>query len=941
MSRHRCISVEVKLPVFGGVAVQVSTYYAPPTSSAPALDAALLESLLQPRSRALLLGDLNARHRDLGCRGDNVNGVVLRDFLDASDSVPLNDASLPTFFHTGYDHRDCIDWALATESFASLPLVCETGEDIGSDHLPLLLRPSMTPLTACPPFPFPRWRLREADWQQFQQELTRQVTSDPSLWPPHKPNTPAALDTAAAQIEASLRNAADKVFVRQQSHTFRRDRPSLPLEVRWLIAERKRLRRCDASGHPGLRPVINRLRAEIRIATKNAKKELAEEEGRRLSSGPRHEDFWPRVKAALSPSSNQPIPPMRRTADSGDPAVTDNQQRADLFAVHLQSTMANIEGSSRYSEFQAQVSESISSCRALHPLPSCLVPPDADQMLPPEQPRWITVDQEHDPFAALPPELDPTQEWIDVPPASPRSGSSAQVEDLVVREINPHELMKMGQRLRRRKAPGEDGIANELLQNAPYPFFACLSAVFSSSLTLGHIPVRWKRGVVKMIPKAGKDLSVCGHCRPIFLNSAVGKLLERLVAKRLLAFAESHELLPQAQSAFRGGRNAVEQVALLCQEVTKAMNAQLTTAVLALDVARAFDSVWHDGLRTVVKDLLPLPTARWISSFLRDRELRVIEGSFLSAPFRPEAGVPQGSPISPLLFSLYVRGAPLPTGSSAGATVFADDHAMWATGRSPRSSWSHLRPHVCAFADWCDRWRLQLNASKSQLTFFTRRNTWRDEDYPRARFLDADLARSPTLDLLGVKLDQRLTFGPHCQALRQRLQPRVLQVRRLLANRAIRSWVGSLIYRTCIRPCMTYGAPVMLMAANTTWEILERIEHAALRAALRVPVGVPLPQLHARSRVPYLRDVYKDSSSSFLLWCERNRNIRILGALGEGVRVQHRAFWLPPLNRALRLLPPADQDRIQRTAAELSGPPALGQRNRALPWRMSQLPGSG
>ena len=894
--RHRCVGATVRLPSLGGVEVAVASYYAPPNPPAPALDPDLLERCLGASAMAVVLGDLNARHPALGCSGVNSNGVVLRHFLEERSYVPLNDANVATFYHTAYDTADAIDWVVASPAFAALNLCCNVGPDVGSDHLPLLLsKPGRhAPRQRTPPVP--RWRLRDADWAVYQRELTRHVTSEPTLWPPRPPETPAELDEAAATIEAALHAAADDSLGRAPPPADPQRGPPLPPEVRWLIQERRRLRRLQARGVTGLRPEINRLRAEVRLATAAARAERLDRVAHRIANGPRDPEFWASVKPWLRPSETRAPPPLRREGDTS--VAVSEDERARLFARHLQHTMSNRCEGGPYASFHAEVTSRFASSTALLPLPSLAVPPDAPRLRRPDPPR-----PEAD-GASLPDETDPA--WLEVPSQAPDS-SPPLADDPMVATVSPHALWAICRRLPSNKAPGGDGIRYEMLRRASFPFVACLAALFSSSLALGHIPRRWKSVLARMLPKAGKDLTSCGHYRPISLASSVAKLLERLFAQRLSIFCEERRLLPAAQSAFRPGRNTTEQVALLLQQATKAANLQLPTAVVSLDMARAFDGVWHDGLRETFSRLLPPRTCRWLSSFLSDRQLRVLEGDSLSAPFSPSAGVPQGSPLSPLLFVLYVAGAPLPRGGCTGATVFADDHALWCSAPTLTEAWSRLEPHLDRFVDWCRRWRLELNASKTQLLFISRRLTWRDEDYPTATFLGQPLHRSTTLKLLGVTLDQRLTFAAHARALREALLPRALQLRRLMTNRSIPVRIGLLLYRVYIRTGLTYGAPAMLTSSEAVWAVLERIERAALRASLRVPVSIPNATLQAWSRLPTVRAAYQDASAAFLRWCGRHNNRRILDAIPEPGGVPHRAFVTPPLNAALALLPPSEQ----------------------------------
>lgn len=129
--------------------------------------------------------------------------------------------------------------------------------------------------------------------------------------------------------------------------------------------------------------------------------------------------------------------------------------------------------------------------------------------------------------------------------------------------VSEFEVEAHLKRCRNGKAPGPDGITAELIKLAPWMVLCRLAALFSASLTLGFVPRCWKRGITRMLPKPGKDPSYCSSYRPITLTSVVGKLLERIVAQRMLSFCERHQLIPPHQSGFRPGRNAVEQVTLL------------------------------------------------------------------------------------------------------------------------------------------------------------------------------------------------------------------------------------------------------------------------------------------------------------------------------------------------------------------------------------------
>ena len=102
-----------------------------------------------------------------------------------------------------------------------------------------------------------------------------------------------------------------------------------------------------------------------------------------------------------------------------------------------------------------------------------------------------------------------------------------------------------------------------------------------------------------------------------------------------------------------------------------------------LDVEKAFNNVWHNGLRYKIYQLdLPTKLCRWLSDFLVGRVIQVKIEGFLSPKVYPKAGVPQGSNLSPLPFLIYVNDMPNPTHHQTNKSQFADDAGQWAVSKN-------------------------------------------------------------------------------------------------------------------------------------------------------------------------------------------------------------------------------------------------------------------
>ena len=135
-----------------------------------------------------------------------------------------------------------------------------------------------------------------------------------------------------------------------------------------------------------------------------------------------------------------------------------------------------------------------------------------------------------------------------------------------------------------------------------------------------------------------------------------------------------------------------------------------------LDVEKAFDNVWHNGLRYKIFMLdLPTKMTRWLSDFLVGRVIQVNVNGFLSDHISPAAGVPQGSVLSPLLFLIYVNDLPKPHHRQNSKFQFADDTALWAASRNVHITAKLLQKDLRKLAKWCAKWRIKLNPEKTKV----------------------------------------------------------------------------------------------------------------------------------------------------------------------------------------------------------------------------------
>ena len=225
-------------------------------------------------------------------------------------------------------------------------------------------------------------------------------------------------------------------------------------------------------------------------------------------------------------------------------------------------------------------------------------------------------------------------------------------EHELVEDVGAQTLIKLVKFLKRGKAPGPDTIHNEVLRlGITTSLFHHLAKLFTSSIQLGYIPTAWKTATLVILLKPDKLPSLTTSNRPISLISSIMKLFERVIEQRLRTHLEQIGLINKHQSGFRRAKSTDDHLVRLSQSIMESFNRGEHVVATFLDVEKAFDNVWQNGLRyKIFESDLPIKMTRWLSDFLVGRVIQVNVNGFLSNQINLKAGIPQGSVLSPLLF---------------------------------------------------------------------------------------------------------------------------------------------------------------------------------------------------------------------------------------------------------------------------------------------------
>ncbi|RKK65355.1 hypothetical protein BFJ69_g16358 [Fusarium oxysporum] len=240
------------------------------------------------------------------------------------------------------------------------------------------------------------------------------------------------------------------------------------------------------------------------------------------------------------------------------------------------------------------------------------------------------------------------------------------------------------------KAPGEDGLPAIIWKQIWPSVKHDVLAIFQATLKEGVIPDQWRHARIIPLKKPGKDdYTIAKAWRPISLLATLGKVLESVVTERISHAVETYGLLPINHFGARKQRSAEQALILLQEHIFSAWRSRHVVSLISFDVKGAYNGVCKERLLQRMKARgIPEGLLRWIDAFCSERTATiVINGQSSESEPLPQAGLPQGSPLSPILF-LFFNADLVQTqiDRNSGAIAFVDDYTAWVSGLTAQSN---------------------------------------------------------------------------------------------------------------------------------------------------------------------------------------------------------------------------------------------------------------
>ena len=261
----------------------------------------------------------------------------------------------------------------------------------------------------------------------------------------------------------------------------------------------------------------------------------------------------------------------------------------------------------------------------------------------------------------------------------------------------------------------------------------------------------------------GENHELANNNRPISLLPVLSKVCEKVVHNQFTSYLQSNDRLTKTQSGNKKWHSAETSVIETTDTILKAIDQKMLTSAVFLDMSKAFDSVNHETLILKLQDVgASDPVILWFCSYLNDRRQVVRIHSTLSEPLPIDCGVPQGSILGPLLFSIYTNDLPsAPQNCSVQSYVDDTKLVISFKMKDTVNAFADLRADLHRIGQWCSNNHLLLNPSKTKLMVFGSRQMHSRLVTPSLTFMGRELVPEHTAKDLGVILDKNLTYDEH------------------------------------------------------------------------------------------------------------------------------------------------------------------------------------
>ena len=366
--------------------------------------------------------------------------------------------------------------------------------------------------------------------------------------------------------------------------------------------------------------------------------------------------------------------------------------------------------------------------------------------------------------------------------------------------VTPDAVRKKLKELDAYKAQGPDQIPPKVFKELSNELALPLARLYNMSLEYGKVPCDWKIAEVVAIFKKGSR-SDTGNYRPVSLTCIACKVLESLIRDEIVKYFTENKLYSNCQHGFRKRRSCTTQLLQFMEDITSLLDDKNPVDVIYLDFRKAFDTVPHERLLVKLEAYgITGNIARWIRDFLFNRQQIVRVSEELSETIEVKSGIPQGSILGPILFTIFIND--LPDGVHSICKIFADDTKIYNSQNKSKD----IQQDLVRMQEWTEKWNIHFNVDKCKVLHIGKKNN-KNSYTLLLNNEERQIVTTREERDLGIIFDEALSFDAHIQHSINKANKMIGLIKRTFT--CLDKNIFCQLYKSMVRPHLEY--------ANTVW----------------------------------------------------------------------------------------------------------------------------
>ena len=401
-------------------------------------------------------------------------------------------------------------------------------------------------------------------------------------------------------------------------------------------------------------------------------------------------------------------------------------------------------------------------------------------------------------------------------------------QGFMLEEVSPKDVVEVISRMKTNTAVGHDQIPAKIIKDLAETLSTTISELVNLSFTQSKFPHDLKHAVVRPIFKNKGTEEDPHFYRPISVLTAISKIFERIASNQIVKYLEDQKKFYISQHAYRQHHSTTTSLVELTDYIYNELENSNIPAIVSTDLSKAFDTVAHDLLLEKLEKMgFHEQSTRWIKSYLEKRTQVTKFASIESDRETVKSGVPQGSILGPVLFIAY-------TSDMAEAmpdckiVAYADDAAILVSAKSIKVLRNKIKKCLSSAQEWYTSNGLLLNPTKTEFMIMGRSVKMEVEVEDMGR--TEKIVSRDHLKVLGVKIDENLTWINHINQVRSRTSLAIRNIARTSSTLSLDS--RRLLTEALVTPHYNYCDIIYDGCSKQAKNSLQRNQHYAAKSLL-------------------------------------------------------------------------------------------------------------